>query len=235
MDRTKLALLVAASLALSAARAAADPVLATSDVNLRSGPGTQYPLVGRIPGGSTVEAVNCNVGWCEAQFNGRAGYVNQSYLDFGGDAQAAPVQVRPYPGGPPPGAIPVAPPGSYPPPAGYYPPPADYAPPPPVYREPPSYGYPPYDPPPVYGPGYRRDGAPPPRHIQRVPDGGRAQGAPQHQPAAQVQQRPNNRPPGKQQSAPAAVVGPAAQPQQNSPSNRAPASDPPPAAKVDPR
>jgi len=73
MDRTKLALLVAASLALSAERAAADPALATSDVNLRSGPGTQYPLVGRIPGGSTVEAVNCNAGWCEAQFSGRAG------------------------------------------------------------------------------------------------------------------------------------------------------------------
>jgi len=231
----KMALLVGTALALSAGHAVADPALATSDVNMRGGPGTQYPVVGRIPGGSTVEAVNCTAGWCEAQFGGRSGYVNQSYLDFGGDAQPAPpVQVRPDLGGPPPGAIPVAPPGSYPPPpAGYYPPPADYAPPPPVYREPPPYGYPPPYDPPVYGPRYR-DGAPPPpppRNTQRPADGGRAQGAPQRQqqPRPQQQQQPSK----QQQSAPppAPATAPASQP----PPQPAPAASPAPATAPPPK
>jgi len=228
MNTMKFALLVGAALALSAGHAAADPALATSDVNIRSGPGTQYPLVGHIPGGSTVEAVNCNAGWCAARFGGRAGYVNQSYLDFGGDAQPAPpVQVRPDLGGPPPGAIPVAPPGSYPPPpAGYYPPP------PPVYREPPPYGYPPpYDPPSVYGPGPRyRDGVPPlppPRNTQRPADSGRAQGAPQRQ----QQKQPSK----QQQSAPAPTTAPTTAPAPQPPPATAGPSQPAPAAAAPPQ
>src|SRR5262245_34408042 len=170
MVRPKLVLLVGAALALSLERAAADPALAVSDLNIRSGPGAQYPLAGRIPGGSTVEASNCGGGWCTVRWGRRSGYVNQSFLDFGGDV--------------PPGvAIPVAPPGSYPS-SHYYPPPADYVPPPPVYREP--YGHPPPDDaPPDDGPGpggpAYRDAPAAPRGYPRAPDGQRSHGAPQRQ------------------------------------------------------
>src|SRR5271169_928120 len=44
-----------ALLALSVHYAAAAPALATNNVNMRQGPGTNYPVVTTIPGGSNVE------------------------------------------------------------------------------------------------------------------------------------------------------------------------------------
>jgi uncharacterized protein YraI len=229
MVKLKLVLLVGAALALSLERTAADPALAVSDLNIRSGPGAQYPVAGRIPGGSTVEASNCGGSWCTVRWGGRSGYVNQSFLDFGGDV--------------PPGvAIPVAPPGSYPS-SRYYPPPADYVPPPPVYREPSPYGYPPPDDaPPYYGPGpggpAYRDAPAAPRGYPRAPNGQRSHGAPQRQqqrtqPAQQQQSAPAKQEPGQppqQRQRPASPPQGQAQPPRSAP----PPASPPPAAAPPP-
>jgi hypothetical protein len=103
--------------------ALADPALATGDVNMRAAPTTNAPVILLIPGGSNVEALGCNVGWCEVVFAGRRGYAIQPRLDFGGDPPPPPR--RPLP--PPPYARPAYPP----PPPDYYPPPGyRYYPPP---------------------------------------------------------------------------------------------------------
>ena len=54
-----------ALVALSAHGAQATPALATNNVNLRQGPGTNYPLIATIPGGSTVEISGCS-GQCRS-------------------------------------------------------------------------------------------------------------------------------------------------------------------------
>ena len=64
------ALGAAAWLALSAATANAAPAYVKSTVNLRSGPATTNDIVGKIPGGSLVEANNC-AEWCEVDLAGQ--------------------------------------------------------------------------------------------------------------------------------------------------------------------
>ena len=59
MRIAQLAAGAAAVMALSAQCAQAAPALATNNVNLRQGPGTNYPVITTIPGGSTVEVSGC--------------------------------------------------------------------------------------------------------------------------------------------------------------------------------
>jgi hypothetical protein len=151
-----------ALLILSAHYAAAAPALATNNVNMRQGPGTNYPVVTTIPGGSNVEVNNCYGEWCSVTWNGQSGYAVARNLDRGQGAppgaggQPPPPGAEappPPPGGlggpPPPGATAQAPypPGAPPPPPGY--PPPGYPPPPGYYPPPPGYYAPGY-----YGPGY---------------------------------------------------------------------------------
>jgi hypothetical protein len=134
---------------LSAPGAHAAPASATNNVNLRQGPGTNFPVVTTIPGGSQVEISGCQGQWCSVTWQGQTGYSIATSFDQGGN--------EPPPGGaPPPGAtaggpVPAGPPGA---PPGYPPPPPGYPPPPPGYYPPPYYpGYGPY-PYYGYGPGY---------------------------------------------------------------------------------
>ena len=64
MNLPRIATCVAALMTLSAACAEAAPALATNNVNMRQGPGTNYPIVATIPGGSTVEVAGCQGEWC---------------------------------------------------------------------------------------------------------------------------------------------------------------------------
>src|SRR3984893_5740293 len=111
----QIATCAAVLIALSAAGAEAAPALATNNVNMRQGPGTNYPVVTTIPGGSNVEVNNCYGEWCSVTWNGQSGYAVARNLDRG---QGAP----PGAGGPPPppgaGAPPPPPggPGGPPPP-----------------------------------------------------------------------------------------------------------------------
>jgi Bacterial SH3 domain len=118
--------------------ASAAPGVVNTTVNLRQGPGTSTPIVGKIPAGSPVEVGTCSGEWCQATFQGLSGYVIATALAQGGGPGG--------PGGLPPGA---PPPGS-PPPPGYAGPPPGYAGPPPGYGPPSPYPYPG----PYYGPYY---------------------------------------------------------------------------------
>jgi uncharacterized protein YraI len=78
------AICAGALLLLSAEFAAAEPALATANVNLRQGPGTNYGIITTIPGGSTVDVINCSGEWCNVQWQGRGGYAVARNLDMGG-------------------------------------------------------------------------------------------------------------------------------------------------------
>jgi Bacterial SH3 domain len=130
---------------LSPVCASAAPGVVNTTVNLRQGPGTSTPIVGKIPAGSQVEIGSCSGEWCQATFQGMSGYVIATALAQGG----APPSGRP-PGTLPPGSPP--PPGYAGPPPGYGPPPPGYAGPPPGYGGPAPYPYP--GPGPYYGPYY---------------------------------------------------------------------------------
>ena len=73
-----------ALVAFSAMQAFAAPAYVASTVNLRSAAGTTNEIVAKIPGGSLVDAANCNDGWCEVDWQGKKGFAIQSALDLSG-------------------------------------------------------------------------------------------------------------------------------------------------------
>jgi uncharacterized protein YraI len=73
-----------AALLLSAGAAAAMPATAQTELNVRSGPGTQYPVVGSIAAGEAVDAGSCTGSWCQVSFSGGSGYANRGYLALAG-------------------------------------------------------------------------------------------------------------------------------------------------------
>lgn len=89
----------AALLTLSATAAFADPAYVKSTVNLRSGPATSNDIVGKIPGGSLVEASNCS-DWCEVAWQGKTGYAIKSALDTSGRVPSSRRVARGAPGAP---------------------------------------------------------------------------------------------------------------------------------------
>jgi hypothetical protein len=176
----------AALAALAAGTAAADPGVAAKTVNLRQGPGTNYPIIGKIPAGSAVDISACQGQWCTIAWHGQTGYaIAASFYqsdNSGAGVQPPPGAPPPGQGGPPPpgaggpppgqGGPPYGPGGPPPqgatadapipasppgaPPPGYPPPPPGYYPPPPGYYPPPPGYYDPYYPNGYYGYGYRR-------------------------------------------------------------------------------
>ncbi|MDP2409930.1 MAG: SH3 domain-containing protein [Pseudolabrys sp.] len=68
----------------SASIAAAAPALVTADLNLRSGPGTNYGVVNVLPGGSTVDVLSCSGSWCRVGWGNSVGFASRSYLDVAG-------------------------------------------------------------------------------------------------------------------------------------------------------
>ena len=85
-----------AALLLSTGAALAVPATAQTDLNVRSGPGTQYPVVGSIQGGETVDVGSCTGSWCRVSFSGGSGYASRSYLAMGGGAPGPAVAAAPY-------------------------------------------------------------------------------------------------------------------------------------------
>src|SRR5687768_15187311 len=57
-------------------------VRTTAEVNLRSGPGTQYRVLIRIPRARAVQLLGCvpNFVWCRTSYLGRVGWVSAAYL-----------------------------------------------------------------------------------------------------------------------------------------------------------
>ena len=73
-----------ATLLLSAGAVAAAPATVQSDLNIRSGPGAQYQVVGTVQSGETVDVAGCTGSWCQISFRGGTGYANQNYLAMAG-------------------------------------------------------------------------------------------------------------------------------------------------------
>jgi len=86
----KLLIFSAAALALTAGSAMADMMAtASTNVNVRAGPGSQYPVIGAIAAGQSIGITGCINGgrWC--QVNGGEGWVSSRFL--GGAMEGAPV------------------------------------------------------------------------------------------------------------------------------------------------
>jgi len=98
-------------MALSAHSVAAAPALATKNVNLRQGPGTNFPIITTIPGGSNADVKDCQE-WCSVTWQGQSGFAISTSFDRGNYPPPPAGAAGPPPrGGPPPG----------PPPPGYGP------------------------------------------------------------------------------------------------------------------
>lgn len=68
--------------ALAAAQAP-QPVVTTSNLNLRTGPGTQHQTIAWIPKGTGIQVFGCTnpVAWCQTTFNNRHGWVSVNHLN----------------------------------------------------------------------------------------------------------------------------------------------------------
>ncbi len=77
-------LFAAAAWLLGGGAASAQSATAVSDVNVRSGPGTEYAVIDQLPAGEVVRILDCRGEWCEISMGGDSGYVARSYLDDGG-------------------------------------------------------------------------------------------------------------------------------------------------------
>ena len=75
---------------LPAAYAAAGVV--TGNVNVRSGPGTNYAVVDVVARGTPVDVQQCQGSWCYIAKSGPDGWVSASYLSAGGGSPVNPSQ-----------------------------------------------------------------------------------------------------------------------------------------------
>src|SRR6185437_15320019 len=76
------------AVACIAAPALAKPAYVASTVNLRAAPGTGSEIVGKIPGGSLIDAADCSEGWCAVTWQGKSGFAIQTALDMSGRVPA---------------------------------------------------------------------------------------------------------------------------------------------------
>ena len=79
---TLVAAAMAAATALSTSASAATIATATTPLNIRSGPGPQYSVIGAIPDRGQTIITGCIQGslWCEVSYNGRRGWAYSKYL-----------------------------------------------------------------------------------------------------------------------------------------------------------
>jgi uncharacterized protein YraI len=73
---------------LSTSLAAAAPARVVTDLNVRSGEGTGYPVVAVMPAGAVVDVTGCGDGWCFVR--DYDGFASASYLDIGAATYIAP-------------------------------------------------------------------------------------------------------------------------------------------------
>jgi len=75
--------MIGAGLALlTAGAASANPAVAENELNMRMGPGPQYPILISMPRGANARAWNCDGAWCRVSWNGHSGFASQRYLDI---------------------------------------------------------------------------------------------------------------------------------------------------------
>lgn len=64
----------------SSAAALADPAIATRNMNVRAGPGTEFPVVDSLRRGERIDVIGCRRGWCFIEHRGPDGWVSGRYL-----------------------------------------------------------------------------------------------------------------------------------------------------------
>jgi uncharacterized protein YraI len=76
--------LVAAMLLVVPTAAFAARGIVTTEVSMRAGPGTGFPVVDRIPGGARVNIHGClrPPTWCDVSWDGERGWVSAEYLEY---------------------------------------------------------------------------------------------------------------------------------------------------------
>ena len=88
MKRVLFPALAGALLAMTGAALADTPVSAVTDLNVRAGPGPQYPVIGVLAAGQSATLNGCIEGskWCTIAEAGGKGWVYSDYVtgDFGG-------------------------------------------------------------------------------------------------------------------------------------------------------
>jgi uncharacterized protein YraI len=96
MKRPTCLLAGAAVLLFMTGIASAATVAANADLNVHSGPGVQYPIIGVIPDGGSAFSSGCQPGWCHVDYRGLRGWASSGYLAGNTVAMAPPaVSVAP--------------------------------------------------------------------------------------------------------------------------------------------
>lgn len=82
--RVALTSIVLATAMLAAPVAQAANAIVTTNLNVRTGPGTNYPVIGAIPNGAGIDVLGCTTGynWCQVDYGGRLGWASSNYLAF---------------------------------------------------------------------------------------------------------------------------------------------------------
>jgi uncharacterized protein YraI len=61
----------------------------TDNLNLRSGPGISFDVIGAMPAGSDVRVLNCGPSWCRIVWNDTTGFASRRFISSGGPIYAA--------------------------------------------------------------------------------------------------------------------------------------------------
>ncbi|MFA6267211.1 MAG: DUF1236 domain-containing protein [Pseudolabrys sp.] len=91
---------LSASAAMSLPASAVTLATATTSLNIRSGPGPQFPVIGAIPTKGQATVTGCIEGslWCQVTFNGKQGWAYSQYMMAGPGTQVVAVnQLRGVP------------------------------------------------------------------------------------------------------------------------------------------
>ena len=89
MSHARRCLIAAVLAGLSAGRVAAEPALAESKLNLRSGPGPAFGVIAVMPAGTKFDMQKCNGEWCRVKFGAQVGYASRARLKAGVDSYAS--------------------------------------------------------------------------------------------------------------------------------------------------
>ncbi len=98
MYTTKFGLISAIALAAVAPTLASSAeAIAATDLNIRSGPGPQFNVVGVIPSGMQTGVDGClaELSWCKVMYDGVEGWSYSDYLAVGVEEQAVVLTTRP--------------------------------------------------------------------------------------------------------------------------------------------
>ena len=86
LRRTLAVALVLTMLAVAIPAMAASQVYATTDINVRNGPGLSYSIIGSLDKNEVVTKLGTSGNWTKINFNGKTGYVNSPYVKpYSGD------------------------------------------------------------------------------------------------------------------------------------------------------